>query len=355
MSRCIDASGHWRKGCQDPITGQRGFRCPECGIERANRSEFCPACGEEPPPPPPLVPLCMYRGGLMEPPNWVECRHPDRPLGRKVCSCNGCGPSCRGYTLVPPLDYRISLCIPHLDTPEQLELGIALWRQQTVRPYLIVVDTGSPRDVCRRLELLRGPDCEVHYLAPVKRRHPSACVAHALDLAQLVCPTTYLLHTHTDVFPRRDDFLAWMLSQASPDDPVIGWRMSPRIHGPWEECVSHTATILHIPFCRQNCLNWNLETYLDETGWTAPWHGGWPDTESGFHWSMKRAGLSPKLLGNEDNHCRNQTEWWDHTRSFTCARGSGDGPRAAADMAVGMTEARSRLHGGRTGQVPSPL
>ena len=57
------------------------------------------------------VPLCIYRGGLVEKPptatvgQWVACKHPDHPLktkddptGEKVCSCLGCGPKCGGYT-----------------------------------------------------------------------------------------------------------------------------------------------------------------------------------------------------------------------------------------------------------------
>lgn len=28
---------------------------------------------------------------------WIECEHPDKPLGPNVCHCRGCGPNCPGY------------------------------------------------------------------------------------------------------------------------------------------------------------------------------------------------------------------------------------------------------------------
>jgi hypothetical protein len=47
---------------------------------------------------------CEYRGAPTAPPDglptaksWVLCEHPERPLGAAVCSCHGCGPTCRGY------------------------------------------------------------------------------------------------------------------------------------------------------------------------------------------------------------------------------------------------------------------
>ncbi len=122
------------------------------------------------------LPLCVHRGEMsIHPPeapdnvkDWRRCGHPQTPLGKLVCLCKGCGVSCPGYTpdeeekptgYVAPLetpdkwwgdirhktsDYRVSITIPHLDTFEMLELAVQMWRKQTVKPYLIIVDTGSP-------------------------------------------------------------------------------------------------------------------------------------------------------------------------------------------------------------------
>src|SRR5436305_1756575 len=78
----------------------------------------------------------------------------------------------------PPWDYQVTLAVPHLDTPETLPALLDLWALQTVRPYVLLIDTGSPRPVRRGLERLRG--IEVHLLRPHGFRHPSAAVGVAL-------------------------------------------------------------------------------------------------------------------------------------------------------------------------------
>jgi hypothetical protein len=81
-----------------------------------------------------------------------------------------------------PWDYLVSVCIPHIDTPEQLELCVGLVRQQTIRPYIMVIDTGSPPEVCEKIEKLRDQDLEVHYIKSHSYVHSSAAVSAALDL-----------------------------------------------------------------------------------------------------------------------------------------------------------------------------
>jgi hypothetical protein len=247
------------------------------------------------------------------------------------------------------------VAIPNLDTFEQLELGISLWRLQTVTPYLIVVDTGSSPDVCRKLEQLRAPDCEVHFIQGVDPhnalyRHPYVPISVALDLAHGLCRTEYVFQTHTDVFPRRRDFLEWMITQTTPQSPVVGWRMSERTTGPWRECVSHTATMIHNPTWRLHGLTWNLQGYLDSHPDEAELRQGWPDVESGLWHSMKRASLTPLLIGDDLNHERLTTEWFDHSRSFTAIKRwvqagniTPHWQRAERDMVTAESEARARL------------
>ena len=252
-----------------------------------------------------------------------------------VACCSGCTAK---QAARKPWDYRVSICIPHLDTPEQLELGVALWRLQTVKPYFIVIDTGSSPSALERISRLRGPDLEIHCFQKAEYRHPSSVVALALDLAHGRCQTPHLLHTHTDVFPTKRNFLEWLIAQATPESPIAGWRMSPRNRGEWRECVSHTATMIDNRVFRARGLSWNLDAYMSATGEVGA--GGWPDTESGLGLSMSRAGVQPKILGDEVNHQRLITDWHDHPRSYTCDKSSG---RAGRDMAAAMVDARRRL------------
>jgi hypothetical protein len=356
LNPCLQADGSRRKGCLSSEERAEAERV-------ASRPVV--AAGQPPP-------LCIYRGGLaIRSPKattgqWVTCGNASHPLktvedptGNTVCTCKGCGPGCSGYALklpqrlpLPehPWDYPVSICIPHLDTFEQLELGVALWRLQTIQPYLLVIDTGSPPEVLDRVRALQGPDLEVHCLQRYPQKHPSCNVSVALDLAHGLCRTSVLFHTHTDVFPRRRDFLEWMLGQCTPANPVVGWRMSPRECGPWNECVSHTATAIHNPTFRNRGLSWSLDGYLDSMPDEAMLQRGWPDTESGLWHTMCRAGIAPKLLGDDANHARLITDWFDHSRSYTAIKRwfESAGPtamweRAKADMLAAEREARQRL------------
>ena len=234
---------------------------------------------------------------------------------------NPCG--CKGSvsdsvpTVTSDFPYKASICLPHWDTLEQLQLALELWRYQTVKPYMLVIDTGSPDELIPRLLLLRAPDCEVHFQQRGPFRHPSCNVSVALDFAHALCRTLFLFHTHTDVFPKRRDFLEWMINQTGAFCPVVGWRMSPRGKGNWQDCVSHTATMIHMPSSRRHGLAWSLEDYIDHHPEDALGRDGWPDTESGFAWRMKLAGVIPRFLGEELNWQLNETEWFTHVRSYT--------------------------------------
>lgn len=267
--------------------------------------------------------------------------------GMACCSGGDCPKYAAFLPSQSPWDYPVSICIPHLDTPQPIELAVSLWRLQTIKPYFLIVDTGSTPENLARVQALRGPDCEVLSLPCGEFRHPSCIVSLALDLAHGRCQTPYLFQTHTDVFPVARNLLEWMRGQTSEATPVVGWRMSPRTTGPWAECVSHTATMVHTQTWRTRRLAWNLDMYLDTHPDEAHLFGGWPDTESGLWWTMMREGMRPKFVGDDLNHERLKNEWFDHSRSYTCIRRHGaDGPqstRAERDMCAAETEARARL------------
>ena len=367
------------------------------GVEHVHPEHAGKARAVEPPAPPAEVEPCGYAErvsgfrkvelGLAADKDWKRCAHPAKPLGGReyVCPCDGCGPSCSGYDpdadpdappaapfgIAPlagwegapgrkPWEYALTVAIPHLNTPDQLKLALALWRAQTVRPYLVVVDTGSPRDVLGALEAeVRAPDCEVHYVRAHAYRHPSAAVTVALDLAQSLCRTEVLVHTHADVFPRRRDFAAFLLDKVSAASPVVGWRMSPRDGAAareWRDCVSHTATALHMPTARQKALWWTMERWYDARGRGTPDGYGWPDTESPFLLAMRAGGVSPLFLGEEKNLERHDlvhggVAWADHARSYTGLKmmAESDPNRAAAEKYMGDAEreARERLEAWR--------
>ena len=221
-----------------------------------------------------------------------------------------------------PWQYDVTVCLPHLDTLPQLRLALDLWRCQTLRPYFLVLDTGSPRELLDELEAVRAPDCEVHYIRAHGYLHSSAPVTAALDLAHSLCRTEYLFHTHTDVFARRRDFLAWLRDQCRAEAPVVGWQMSSRemaaspFRGEWRECVSHTATMIHMPTAHRAGLTWAMEAYY---AWRPEERGpsvGWPDTESPFLLALRRAGIVPVLLGEERNFTLTRNTWFEHARSY---------------------------------------
>ena len=253
---------------------------------------------------------------------------------------------------VKPWEHRVTVTIPHLDTLPQLTLAVDLWRCQTVRPFIQIHDTGSPWSVVEQLEKLRAPDLEIHYTRAHAYRHSSAPVTAALDHAQTLCRTRHLFHTHSDVFPIRRDFLAWMIGQCDERTPVVGWQMSSRSGTEeWRHCVSHTATMLHAPTVRLKALWWTMERHYDQYPNDRKETMGWPDTESPFLHAMRAAGVVPKLFGPEKNYQRHQLTadgiaWVDHARSFSGLKLTPDDPRwakARAYMAEAEADACSRL------------
>lgn len=248
-----------------------------------------------------------------------------------------------------PHDYRITAAIPHLDTLDPLKVCIDVLRAQTERPYLVVVDTGSPRKVRTELESLRADDLEVYFMAANGYRHASEPVAMALDVAQTVCRTEFLFHTHADCFLRRADFLADMASRCSAANPVIGYRMSPRKGTEdWRAMVSHTATTLHTPTIRALGASWSMQRMHSYHG--VPWKidgipGGWPDTETGFGYMLRDAGIAPEFIGDDRNGERQVDENIDHVRSYAGSKIYSEKyhQKASGWMEAAIAEARARI------------
>lgn len=215
-----------------------------------------------------------------------------------------------------PWDYPVAVALPHLETPETLPVLLELLHLQTVRPYVLLLDTGSSPRTVRQLEALRRSWCEVHYIRARAYRHTSAPVTTALDVGMALCRSEYLFLTHTDVFPMRQNLLEWLLSLCGPDQPVVGYEMSPRPGtNRWRNVVSHTCTMLHMSTMRKHGISWSFERYW-ESGEAESQRHGYPDTEQPFDRCLRQAGIYPYLIGHEPNDYYKDSNI-EHVRSWT--------------------------------------
>ena len=172
------------------------------------------------PPPPISIPCVSLRGEATVSPPRSRPGHPGRVRLRECAVHGSCSPtveldgiacckSCTEYTpdtftLVAPAgtrgrpgqwqgrlarrpwSFRVSVCIPHLETLPQLRLAVETLRWQSVRPYFIIIDTGSSPATCEELERLRCEDLEIHYLRSNGFFHASEPVAVALDFGHAI-------------------------------------------------------------------------------------------------------------------------------------------------------------------------
>lgn len=224
-----------------------------------------------------------------------------------------------------PWKYVVTAVIPHLETIEPLWVCVQLLRKQTIRPYIVIVDTGSSPRTREFLERMRAPDLEISYIMSNCYRSSSGPVPVAMDLAHSLCSTEYLFHTHSDVFMRRDDFLQDLICCCEEFSPVVGYRMSDRgwITNEWEWMVGHTATMMHLPTLDRTGATWSMERIYrqDEVlKARAEAVNGWPDTETGYNYILKANGIKPYFIGNDINFQRFVDENIDHVRSYPGAQ-----------------------------------
>lgn len=248
-----------------------------------------------------------------------------------------------------PWEYRVTACIPHLETVEPLAVCIDVLRCQTERPYIVIIDTGSSTATRRELEKFRAADLEIHYIAAHGYRHPSEPVAVALDLAHAVCRTDYLFHSHSDCFLTRDDFLAELVARCDRENPVIGYRMSPRdwATDEWQWMVGHTATLLHMPTMHSIGATWSMQRARSQFGYSIDEGraGGWPDTETAFNRVLRDSSIAPEFIGADVNGERQTDGNIDHVRSYAGSKlySKVYHEKATPWMVAALTEARVRV------------
>lgn len=262
-----------------------------------------------------------------------------------------CGSICEdepwaGCLVKRPWQYSTTVAIPHIQTPDVLEWVIALWQKSTIQPYILVIDTGSDAAACEKLERLRADNVEIHYVRSHGYEHPSMPVTVAMDLAFALCQTPYLLATHSDVFPRSRTIIEEYKGWVRDGFAAVGYEMSPRPGtDKWQGLLSHTLTMYDMAVMRRHCITWSLQRYFqthpkDEVP-------GWPDTESGIGELLRRHHLPVKLVGRDQNICRQVDERIDHARSYTGSilycRGTSQLETARRQMHEALMEAQERL------------
>ena len=249
-----------------------------------------------------------------------------------------------------PRDHRIMAVVPHLDraTAEPLGPCLDLLRLQTERPYLVVIDTGSPWRVRAAVEQSRAPDCEIHYIRGHAWDDSSEPIVAALDLGfALSRGCEYVFLTHSDCFLRRRTVLEWLLAQCNRDCPVVAYRMSPRGWAGdfWAHCPGHVCSLWHAPTYHRLGLSWSMQRMKVAGEWEER-VAGWPDTETGMGHRLMDAGIVPHWVGNERNWARQTDENIDHARSFSGARIYGTVEQAlkvSEWMEAALAEARERV------------
>lgn len=313
---------------------------------------------------------CQSCGGKRNLPQF-ECALHDvctatrRAVDESIRFCGACSDLTPPWTLAPTpgiakpwegtaakksWEYPVQLVMAHWETPDILELAIELWRQQTVRPYICIVDTGSSRPTMRKLLNLEADDVEIHFLRAHDYLHPSGAVFAALDVAASRCHQVHQLHTHTDVFPRRRDLIEWLIPQCTQRTPVVGYEMSPRdfvagkLSTAWRGMVGHTLTMLHARTMRRIKAQWHVEIASDEYGFNIRNHGD-IDTEVPFNLQLRSHGIKPKFIGHDTNFEFYRDDNIDHFRSYAGSKlyATEYHENAKSWAAEAMSDARDRL------------
>ncbi len=248
-----------------------------------------------------------------------------------------------------PWEYGVTAVIPVLDTPETLQVALELLRLQSLRPFIVIIDTGSTAEKLQEIEQLRAADVEIHSLRLNGVRHPSDFPAMAMDLAFSICRTPYLFATHADCFLCKQTLLADMARLCTEDVPVVGYELSPRQHPDWKGMFGHTCTMFHMRTMDRIGAGWSMRRlatlYGLENHEPRPDKPNWPDTELLLNYIVRDHGIEPKIIGHEENFIRNKDENIDHCRSLTGALlyNPAHYEKALAWAEQAMTEAQERI------------
>ena len=228
-----------------------------------------------------------------------------------------------GSLVKKPWDYKVCAAIPVIDSHDTLKVVVELLRNQTLRPYILVVDTGSTPENFKIIDGMRAEDLEIHSLRLHGTRNPADYAAMALDLAMTLCRSPYLLITHSDCFFRRFDLIDDLVKWCKNISPVVGYEITPRSHNDWQGMVSYTCTMLDMKVMDKIGAGWSLRRLANlfdidnhEPNENRP---TWPDTELLLNYLLQDNKIEPFLIGKEENFCRNIDVNIDHCRGASYA------------------------------------
>lgn len=248
-----------------------------------------------------------------------------------------------------------TMCVvPHLETPGPLEACVAALRAQSIKPQVLIVDTGSKWDTIQRLEHMRAEGVEISYVRSHGYQVSFEPVCVAMDLAFALCRCEHLYATHADCFPMRRDWVEDLRVRCTAANPVIGYGMTDRAWATddWTWMIGHSAAMFHMPTMRRLGITWSYQRWVDKEGHPVP-QVGWPDTETAFNYALRDAGIKPVVLGVEKNWERHLDDNIDHVRSAASfgITGTDDPWRRAQALQLdfAVSEARARTVRWRSG------
>ena len=264
--------------------------------------------------------------------------------------------SWEGVSHRKPWETEVTAVIPCLDTPECVEVLVELLSLQTIKPNIVLIDTGSTQKhigALRELERL-NEHVELHELRFKGVIHASDPVAIAMDLAFSACATPYLFATHADCFPMRKDLLEHLVSVMKLQDvPVAGHEITPRVGLEVAGWVGHTATMFDMGFCDEHGLGWSQRRCCKLSGNSHRGNstlGGYPDTEFLINEQLDKLdqqfGKPHRFItGKEENYKTTKDDLITHVRSYVSAKvySSDHFIRASRDMDEAMVVASKNI------------
>jgi len=267
----------------------------------------------------------------------------------------------KGELAKKPWHYRVTAVIAHRNTPEHLELCLQFLTQQSERPYVTIIDTGSNDESFARVLALRSEAVEVHRIACHATEEYADAVCYAMDLAMSACRTEYLWCLYSDCFIINSNMLAELLAKADGGrQPVIGYEsISANQHPECKGMVSDACTLLHMPTMRRLEVTWSragLAERAQAAGQTVVFA-----SEMSLNYRLRERGVEPLILGREqasgierdDNRVLLRSEMLT-AEMLAAQRGGGTGkdrvmeePRAMARKAAQMRQRPSESSASR--------
>ena len=248
-----------------------------------------------------------------------------------------------------PWEFACEIAIPVIDCHDCITEVAALWRLQTIKPHIVLIDTGSTPENLAKLEAMRGPDLEIHSLRMHATRHPSDFPAIAMDLAFSLCRTDKLVATHSDVFPRRRDVLEELLGLCGPDKPAVGYQMTPRNRPGWKKVVTHSLACFYMPTMDGIGAGWSLRRACRRKGVLHTHYveelGNLLDTELALSLRLESYGIAPHFIGTEQNWEQTLDDRIRHVRSLPGSRLYSPAHQAKAEgwLVDALEEARTNI------------